>query len=1332
MTKPFANRKTLKSMLLAVLMVAVSTLNVWGQANKKTLFFISNSHLDTQWNWDVRVTIDEYIKNTMRQNFTLFDKYPNFQFNYEGAIKYMWMKEYYPDDFARLKTYIANGRWHVSGCSVDACDVMVSSAESIMRNWLYANQFYEREFGVRGGRDIMLPDCFGFPYSLPSLAAHCGQTGFHTAKLGWGAAGYDQLPPFGVWQGVDGSQIYAVYKPHAYDTHEEYNKDMSNDADMLNTINDNYSKYRVAAEVRYVGPRSDRGGGLRDDPNSSGENTPYWLNKSVEGTGPISVKLATPDEIFEYFDTYRNDRFHIHNSELPMRTHGVGAYTSRTMLKLWNRRNELLADAAEKSAALGQWLGVQQYPQQTIGDAWVKNIWQAHHDGITGTSIPKAYMYSMNDYVLVNKTLANVFATTSGAVISQMDTQAEGTAVVVYNPLSWQRTDIVEATLTTGSQPEGVRVFDSKGNEVLSQVNGYDSKTGELKLIFAATVPSMGYATYDIRLGTPSTLTSNLTVNTERQMLSNGEYQLTIDENGDISQLANIPKRRVVVSTASLQTIYDHEDAWPSWEISYTNVCRTPSPVRENVKVTLAEDGPLRKSYRVERTAEGSTFVQYVQMNALNNRVDCVSEVDWQSHGRMLKANVNTAFATTKATYDISLGTIERGNRNDDCYEVQGHQWADVTGSDNALGVSVLNNCKYGWDKPDNNNLRLTLIHTPSVSNNYTYQSEQDLGVNLFTYALFPHLGTWDSETQRQASQLNQPLMAFVAPKHQGTLGKEVTFVDVNTEKVAVKALKKAEQSDNLIVRLYEWSGEEQHDVTLTFPADVEAVREVNGLEKPVETSLQPYRKEGDKVVFDMKAYQPRTFEVTLKKPDTTVNPSEIVKSTPVDLAYNIDMMSYDGKRNDAVVTSVIPFNYPAELVPDVVNADGIDFKMGPKADGMNNVLRCRNQSIELEKSNGENKLYLLLASTNKQGTAAEIKVGEETYVLDVPYYAGVVGQLSSPFNIGTKYRKQDVALTASHCHRTSNSSNESYTFLYIYKYVLPLGSDANTLTLPNNSELLVFAATMANNQADDIEAATEINTYIEYKELSETDSDGCGELLSPRQVTASHYINNNETAAMAADMDETTKWCVGGNQSETPWLEYRFADKVDICQWMVLNAGTEDGGYITRDFKLQAMIDNEWKDIDVVTDNKSNKVVRGIKNTETTRVRLQIVQGEQNGTTTRIYEFAVYGKTADDTPVNAVMTSADRLAIDQLNRQGELRCSVPEGVETVTLHLLDIQGRQIATRNYKVTAGHNTLALPAVASKDYNPSSVVAVKLTAKTVKGNNIKSETKKFLIN
>lgn len=1259
-----------------------------GQADQKTLFFISNSHLDTQWNWDVKTTINEYIRNTMEQNFTRLDKYPNLKFNFEGAIRYMWMKEYYPEQYAKLKTYVQNGRWHISGCAVDANDVMVSSAESIMRNWLYANQFFKKEFGVRGGYDVMLPDCFGFSYALPSLARHCGFKGFHTAKLAWGSAEYDQLPPFGIWQGVDGSQIYAVYKPGAYDNHEQYNKNMANDSEMAAITANNYNKYGVAAEIRYVGPRSDRGGALQDNASSSGENTPYWLNLSAQTNGAVKVRIATPDEIFDYLDQNKNQKYHVKDGELPMRTHGVGSYTSRTMLKLWNRRNELLADATEKSASLAQWLGVQAYPQKAINDAWVRNLWQAHHDGITGTSIPNAYLYSMNDYVLVNKTLGNLLKTTTGNIVRAMDTQTEGMPVVVYNPLSFQRTDIVEARLTMPAKPEGLRVFDKDGKEVLSQISSYDEKTGEVVFLFAATVPSLGYAVYDVRFGEASQLTSSLQMNRRSRQLSNGNYRLTLSETGDPSQLIDLANNRQVLSASQLQMIYDHEDTWPSWEISYTDILRTPTAVNENVSITKAEDGPLRKSFRVFKEKDGSQFVQYIRMNALDNRIDIVSEVDWQSHERMLKANFQMAFNNPKATYDISLGTIERGNRTADCYEVQGHQWADMSTIDGSYGLSILNDCKYGWDKPTDSSLRLTLIHTPSTGNSYTYQADQDLGVNLFTYSLFPHQGKWSELTQKAASQLNQPLVAVAAPKHEGALGKEVEFLSVSTDQVAVKAVKKAEESNKLIVRVYEWAGQQHDKVTLTFPTRVLSAREVNGLEEPVGSATTSNKT----LTFSISKYQPKTFAVTLAAAKT---PTDKQTDVAVSLPYNVDMMSYDSKKDDALRSA--PYAYPAELVPDVVTADGISFVMGNRSDGQKNAVRCSGQTIDLPAAG--RKLYLLAVSTEPTGTVGEFVVGDQTYQFEVPYYGGTLGQLDSPYNGGTHYRKQDVALTTTHSHHISGNSDEQYRFLYIYRFAITLPEGASQLKLPSNSSLMVYAATVSDTQADDIQPLTTLQTNIDYQELGNLSDDGCGEWIKPSYIWASHQNNANESAKMAADRDELTKWCVTASQSQTPYLEYRFSEPREICQWMVLNAGSESDDYVTRACKLQRYDNGKWIDVDEISDNRDNKIVRGVTPFTTNRVRLQMIQGEQSGYTTRIYEFGVYGKprtvTAIQQPTTVAPTSAIRLLGNSPNPcQGstQIRCQVPAGIQQVTLNILSYDGRIVCREDYQVSEGNQTL----------------------------------------
>ena len=1209
-----------------LLLLLVGCTMAYGQANKETLFLISNTHLDTQWNWDVKTTINEYIKNTLTQNMALMDKYPNFMLNYEGAVKYMWMKEYYPTEFEKMKGYIARGQWHVSGMSLDATDVMMSSAESILHSMLYANKFYQREFGVRGGYDIMLPDCFGFSYALPSLAKHAGIRGFHTAKLGWGAAAYDGLPPFGIWQGVDGSQVYAVYKPGAYDSHEDFNKDLTSDADMLKKIQENYSNYGVAAHFRYVGPRGDRGGGLQDNPDKEGENTPYWLDYNAGKTdGKIQVKLATPDEFFDYLDQYKNSKYKVWNSELPMRTHGVGSYTSWGLLKRWNRKNELLADAAEKASSLSYWLGAADYPTEALRDAWIRTIWQQHHDGITGTSTLKANEYSYNEYYVANRVFGQHLANAVGAASQVLDTQVEGIPMVVYNPLSHNRTDIVEGSMACPQRPYNMRVVGPDGEEVLSQITGYDEKTGQVSFIFAATVPSLGYAVYDVRLGEKSELTSSLEADENNRQLFNGRYRVTINANGDIQKLYDEEKSRTLINSAiRQQMIYDHEDTWPAWEISYTDVCRTPSAyVGGDADIQLVEDGPLRKSFRISRQTAGSTFIQYVRVTALSDRIDCVNEVDWRTPERMLKVNFPFYFSATKDTYDISLGTIQRAARSSDEYEVCGHQWADHSSS--SYGVSVLNDCKYGWDKPDARNLRLTLQHTPSCKN-YDHQANMDIGPNSYTYSLFPHDGKWSEQTQMEAAHLNQPLMGFVAPKHAGTMGRSMQFVSLNTDKVSIKALKKAEETDELIVRVYEWTGQDQQDVTLQFPAEILTAREVNALEEDVENSTLSTLN--SKLTFSIGHYQPKTFAVRLKSP--SAGNIERGEGTPATFAYNIDVMSSDKQRGNAN-TTYCTYAYPAELIPDTMLVDGVRFAMGSRTDGKTNAMRISStNTITLNRQAGENNLYLLMASATEAGSTVSVAMGEEEPVtIDVPYYSGKIGAPLSCTNLGSSYRKQNVAFVSSHAHNISGKSNETMAFMYMYKYCIPLPEGVNEVKLTcTDRKTFVLAATTSASHTDDLVAFTPITTEIDYNELNGNTEDN---RLEPKTITASHQNGTNEAGKFANDKNPTTKWCATSSQSKTPYLQYTFAEPVRVDRWMVLCAARESGGYVAEAFKLQYQADDDtWVDFADISSNQVNKVVSTLAEPVTaTRFRLQMVHGEQgDGYTTRIYEFALYGQT--------------------------------------------------------------------------------------------------------
>src|ERR1700676_5607550 len=193
-----------------------------------TLYVVGYAHLDTEWRWEYPQVIDEYIRKTMQDNFTLLDKYPHYLFNFSGANRYRFMKEYFPADYARLKKYVEAGRWFPAGSSMEEGDVNTPSAETIIRQILYGNNWFRNEFG-KASAEYMLPDCFGFPSSLPTILAHSGVKGFSTQKLVWGSsanAGGAESPettpegtPFnvGVWMGPDGESVLAGLNPGAYD-----------------------------------------------------------------------------------------------------------------------------------------------------------------------------------------------------------------------------------------------------------------------------------------------------------------------------------------------------------------------------------------------------------------------------------------------------------------------------------------------------------------------------------------------------------------------------------------------------------------------------------------------------------------------------------------------------------------------------------------------------------------------------------------------------------------------------------------------------------------------------------------------------------------------------------------------------------------------------------------------------------------------------------------------------------------------------------------------------------------------------------------------------------
>lgn len=1018
-------------------------------------YMISNAHFDSQWNWDVQTSIDVYIRNTMVQNFWLLERYPDYVFNFEGGVKYSWMKEYYPEMYGQVKEWIRRGRWNVCGSTWDATDPNIPSPESFFRNILLGQQFYREEFGVRSN-DIFLPDCFGFGYTLPTIAAHAGLIGFSTQKLQWRKHPFygEAKVPFsiGLWQGIDGSRLMAALNANDYNTRWD-GRDMSRDEGIIALAKGGVNN----TAYRYYGV-GDRGG-------SPTIPTLVSLEKGVHGDGPLEVVSARAGQMYEdYYPFDKHPELSVYDGELLMDVHATGCYTSQAAMKRFNRRNEQLADAAERASVMAHWLGAAAYPAEELRTEWRRFIWHQFHDDLTGTSIPRAYTFSWNDELIAQDKFANLAASASGGVSRALDTRVKGIPVVVYNPVAEIRREVVEAEVAAASQPRAVSVWSPRGERVPAQLLGY--RDGKARIAFAAEVGAVGYAVYDLRMQGAAVRSS---LKATPNSLENRIYKLTLDANGDIASVLDKRSGRELVQDGKafrLAMFTENKSTdWPAWEIWKETIDRAPEAVADDVVISVAEQGPLRATLKVSRRHGKSTFVQYISLTegAADDRIDIRNEVDWQSENALLKAEFPMLVSNPEAAYDLGLGYIRRGNNTPTAYEVYAQQWADLTDRDGAYGVAVMNDCKYGWDKPDDHTLRLTLLHTPTPGRHYKYQSRQDIGRHVFTYSIVGHTG--DPVAGRIASKaesLNQPLAAYAAPKHAGGLGREFSFLSVSTPQLAVKALKQAEDGSGYVLRLNEMSGKPLEQGEIRFAAPIEAAYVLNG----VEERQAEARFEGNRLIVSSGRFAPSTYLVKLRTSDIRLNaPSSLSVDLPCnDYAFTVDAFNrqgnLDGKGN----------SYAAELVPEEIASEGVVFRVSNDVE-RKNVVKCDGQRIALPQGN-YGRVYLLAASLDGDRDA-EFAVDGKSFRCPVPCYSGFFGQWGHDGGEGF-VKNGDLAYVGTHRH-SADHGNESYVFTYMYKIGLPVEAGAKELTLPKDRNVVVFAVTMSDNQNDNLPPLNEI-----------------------------------------------------------------------------------------------------------------------------------------------------------------------------------------------------------------------------------------------------------------
>jgi alpha-mannosidase len=1144
-------------------------------SKQPTLYVVGYAHLDTEWRWEYPQVIDEYIRKTMEDNFKLFDKYPHYVFNFSGANRYRFMKEYFPADFARVKKYVDEGKWFPAGSSMEEGDVNAPSAEGIIRQILYGNEWFRREFG-KASAEYMLPDCFGFPASLPTILAHSGVKGFSTQKLVWGssanAGGPESLEktpegtPFnvGVWVGPDGESVLAGLNPGSYGssiytdlskplppappsaaaqdvenkiqalrpkleeaqragkrpdakdieefislggeqealaTMEREQNEQRHQSDWAARVELNGKISGVFTDYHYYGT-GDIGGTPSEDsvkrleaivtqgatslPSREGFRFRGESNEAPPvkvGDGPVHVISANAEQMFLDITSTEAAGLPRYTGEMELTNHSAGSLTSQAYQKRWIRKEELLADAAEKASIAAEWLGARPYPLQRLNDAWTLAMGGHFHDIAAGTATPRSYEFAWNDDVIAMNQFAGVLNNATEGVAAALNTETKGIPLVVFNPLNIAREDLVEATVNfPGGMPKAVRVTGADGEEVPAQISNS-------KVIFVAKTPSVGYAVFEVQYDVqPGASSVSSTLHVSENSLENQYYRVQLNADGDVASVFDKSTgRELLDSPARLAISYDNPREWPAWNMDWDQEQAAPKTyVSGPAKLRVVENGPARVAVEISRETAGSRFVQTIRLSAgdAGKRVEFANAIDWNTKESNLKATFPLKASNEMATYNWDIGAIERPTAQPKKFEVPSHQWIDLTDMSGEFGATILTDCKNGSDKPNDHTIRLTLIRTPGTRGGYADQGTQDIGHHEFIYGIAGHAADWRrGQTDWQAQRLNDPLVAFETVRHAGALGREFSLLKVSNPRIRVLALKKAESGDEIVVRLVELDGKPQINVRISFHSPISAAREVNGQEQSVGAATVT----DGSLVTEFSAFQPRTFAVRLGASPTRI---AAVHSVPVSLSYDLATASDDGTH------AVGGFDHegdslPAEMLPAEISFNDVQFKLASAKTGVPNAVVAKGQRIDLP-AGQHNRVYVLAASAQGDQKAT-FKIGEKKVELNIQDWGGFIGQWddrqwssgdTSSDNYGKMtgltpayIKRADLAWYSSH-HHNAAGENVAYGYSYLFASPIDLPAGVRTITLPDNDKIRILALSVAEENPE-VEPAQPLYDFL-------------------------------------------------------------------------------------------------------------------------------------------------------------------------------------------------------------------------------------------------------------
>ena len=808
---------------------------------KPTVTAVGHSHIDLAWLWQLARTREKAVR-TFSTVLNLMRQYPEYHYSHSSPQLYDFVRQDAPELYAQVQARAREQRWEVLGGSWVEMDTLIPSGEALVRQVLLGKRFTRREFGA-DPRVLWLPDSFGFSAQLPAILRGAGIEGFMTAVVSYSRFTRFPYDTFR-WRGPDGSQVLVSFITTPAEASQHYNYiGRLEPADTLQTWNNNRQK-QFQDEVLLPFGWGDGGGGP----------TAAMLEQARAMANLPGLPYVRTGRVEDFF------------ARLQARTAGLdlpvvdgeiylenlrGSYTSQARNKRANRKSEVLYHDAEWLCALADLLGGEQrYPQAQLARGWQRLLLNQFHDILSGTSITPVHADALRDYAEIEAIGQAALAGARGQVAAGLNTAGPG--LLVFNPTAWQRSELV--ALPWREEFAGRAFRGPEGAPLASQ----RTEGGQTLLVRAEEVPPLGYCFYPLD-DAPAAPAPNRLIASPTH-LESPLYRIELNANGQIATLRLRPSGREALADGEpcnqLQAFEDRSIDGEAWQIEpyYQEKLLPVSDLREAV---VEEAGPLRASLRLVWRFDRSTITQRLRIYDGCPRIDFETVLDWQQHQVLLKAAFPLRVRARSATYDLGFASLERPthwNTPFDAahFENPAHKWVDL--SEPGAGAALLNDCKYGYDVKDHT-LRLSLHRSPTDPD-----PQADQGEHRFTYSLLPHDGDWRAAgVVGAAYALNDPLQAAYLPAAQtGALPERFSLARALQDGVVIETVKRAEDGDAWILRLYESHGRRHAAARLEFGLPLRQAAACNLLEEVT----APLDFSTDTMAFPLGPFEIRTFKL--------------------------------------------------------------------------------------------------------------------------------------------------------------------------------------------------------------------------------------------------------------------------------------------------------------------------------------------------------------------------------------------------------------------------------------------------------------------------------------